>query len=430
MKIEKASLGFEKERLKGAFGFKGSALTCLWQTVVRLETKGNIGTGLGVQSTLWSDAIVFSKFGEDLSNEIMFQLTKYAVRETIGKSFKTPFELLDMLYPKVYEYAKSLIGMEELRPTFVLNALVPVDFAAWQLWFKENQKESFDDICIFDGEHQDTLANIPLVTYGMNIEEVRKLGIEGTPLFKIKIGSDPDKDGNISRMLEWDKFRLEEIHNVLKDVHTPYTTDGKILYYLDANGRYDCKETLISFLKFAEEKGIADRILLIEEPFDESNKIDLNDVPYCFAVDESAHSVEDVEERFKLGYRALTLKPIAKTLSLSIRMQEFARQNGMESFCADLTVNPVMVSWNQSVAARLHTLHRMNVGVVESNGEQNYINWNVMRAYHPMPNEVFNKNEKGIYHLNDIFYRYNGGVFDTAGHYDSLLNVIGESVNG
>ena len=45
-----------------------------------------------------------------------------------------------------------------------------------------------------------------------------------------------DKDPN--KMLEWDKKRLKEIHDALKEMHTPYA-NGRIAYYLDANGRYD-----------------------------------------------------------------------------------------------------------------------------------------------------------------------------------------------
>lgn len=421
MRIINASLGYEKEALKGAFGFKGSALTCLWQVIVKLETESYSGIGLGVQSALWSDAAVFSKYGETKSNEMMYALTGYAVRLLHGQTFQTPFELFDFLFLKVYEYTQTLIEIPELRKTFVLNALVPVDFAAWQLWMKENNVKNFDDISSFDGERQTILANIPLITYGMGIEEIQKMALEGTPLFKIKIGSDPNKDGSISSMLAWDKARLEEIHNVLQNIQTPYTENGSILYYLDANGRYDSKDTLLSLLHFAEEKGIADHILMIEEPFDEKNKIDVSDIPYCFAADESAHSIEDVQERYMLGYRALTLKPIAKTLSLTIRMADYARENAMACFCADLTVNPIMVSWNQCVAARLHPLKRMRVGVVESNGKQNYMNWEDMEKNHPMYGHCFTQNVKGVYHLEEEFYRNDGGIRKKAEHYERLL---------
>ena len=68
--IKSASCNYEKEPLKGAFGFKGSALTCLWQTVVKLSTEKYDGIGLGVQSVLWSDAAVFRDFGEEKGNPL------------------------------------------------------------------------------------------------------------------------------------------------------------------------------------------------------------------------------------------------------------------------------------------------------------------------------------------------------------------------
>ena len=53
-------------------------------------------------------------------------------------------------------------------------------------------------------------------------------------------------------------------------------------------------------------------------------------------------------------------------------------------FCADLTVNPILVEWNKNVAARLKSFPGYgNLGLVESNGHQNYRNWNTMLNYHP-----------------------------------------------
>lgn len=421
IQIKKAYCNYEKEQLKTAFGFKGSALTCLWQTAVKLESDNFSGVGLGVQSVLWSDATVFAALGEEEGNKAMFRLTEYACSLCDGASVKTPFELLDMLFPKVYEFAKELVKSDDLRTTFVLNALVPVDFAMWQLWAKENGQKSFDDISVFDGKHQTTLANIPLITYNTPVESVKEMAEKGTALFKIKIGSDPNKNNNPDEMLNWDKGRIAEIHEALKDIKTPYTESGNILYYLDANGRYDTRDRLISLLDFAKEKGILERIVLLEEPFDEKNKIDVNGIPVCVAADESAHSLEDVKERFALGYRALTLKPIAKTLSMTIRMADFARSQGMICFCADLTVNPVMVSWNQSVAARLNPIPQMKIGVIESNGEQNYVNWEAMRGYHPYHEKDFTLCNRGVFTLDDDFYNLNGGVYEIPEHFEELL---------
>ena len=417
IKICGAECCYEREPLKSAFGFKGSALSCLWQTVVRLESEGRVGIGLGVQSVLWSDSAVFHRLGEEEGNRAMFRLTEYAVSLCRGMEIEDPFALLDALFPKVYAYAKQITGTEELRTTFVLNALVPLDFAAWQLWAKANGKVTFDDICRFDGGRQQMLANVPLITYSTPIEDVRRMAENGTALFKIKIGSDPKKDNDPDAMLSWDQNRLLEIHRAVKDLKTPYTENGNILYYLDANGRYDTKERLAALLDFASAHGILERVVLLEEPFDEGNKIDVHDLPVCLAADESAHSLEDVKERFALGYRALTLKPIAKTLSMTIRMADYARSRGMICFCADLTVNPIMVSWNQCVAARLQPIGQMRIGVVESNGEQNYVNWESMRRYHPLHGERFTACENGVFHLTDSFYEQSGGIFVLPKHY-------------
>ena len=168
-------------------------------------------------------------------------------------------------------------------------------------------------------------------------------------------------------------------------------------------------------MKFAEEEGFLDRIVLLEEPFDEQNKMDVSDLPVCIAADESAHSLEDVRERFELGYKALTLKPIAKTLSMTIRMAEYAQKQGMICFCADLTVNPVMVSWNQCVASRLNTIPHMRIGVLESNGEQNYMNWEKMLYDEGLP-----ECKNGVFALDDTFHEQSGGVFQLSKHFDSL----------
>ena len=420
MKITYTSCGVEKEPLKTAFGFKGNALTCLWQIAVKLKTENNVSVGTGVQSVLWSDSNVFKQYGEEKSNELMYSVTKYALSLITKNEFESPFEVVELLFDKVYNYAKTITNMPKLSKTFVLNALVAVDFSLWQLWMKENNKNNFDDISIFDNQKQKYLANIPLITYNTSIDEVIKLAEDNTPLLKIKIGSDPNKNGVIKEMIEWDKNRLAQIHNAVKDIKTTYTETGNILYYLDANGRYDSLETLKELLNFAKENGILERIILLEEPFPEEKHIYVGELPVIVAADESVHGIEELKKRFELGYKALTLKPIAKGLTMSIKMAEFARKNNMACFCADLTVNPVMVSWNQCVAARLNSLAGMKVGVVESNGSQNYVNWEELKEYHPMYGATFITEDNGVYKLNDEFYESNGGILKISEYYSRL----------
>lgn len=349
----------------------------------------------------------------------MYAVTEYALKKIEGKSFKTPFEAFDEIFLSVYKYAVDITGLEKLSKTFVLNALVAVDFAMWQLFMKENKK-TFNDISSFYNQKQSFLANIPLITYSTSIDEVIELAKNNTPLLKIKIGSDPNKNGSIEEMLCWDKNRVLQIHTAVEKIKTTHTQTGNILYYLDANGRYDTKETLLELLDFLKEKGILERVILLEEPFSEENKTDVKDLPITIAADESAHGMEELEERFRLGYKALTLKPIAKGLTMSVRMAEFARKNNMACFCADLTVNPLMVSWNQCVAARLSALEGMCVGVVESNGAQNYVNWEELKKYHPMYGSSFIEEENGGYILDEEFYENDGGILKISEYYDKL----------
>ena len=90
-------------------------------------------------------------------------------------------------------------------------------------------------------------------------------------------------------MVRWDKERLSAIHEAVKDREIPYTKDGRIPYYLDANGRYDSKERLMQLLDHAQKIGALDRILIMEEPFPEEYRVDVRDIPVRLAADESAH---------------------------------------------------------------------------------------------------------------------------------------------
>ena len=181
-------------------------------------------------------------------------------------------------------------------------------------------------------------------------------------------------------MAAWDCARLEQIHAVAKDYRTPCTKDGRVLYYLDANGRYDNKERLRLLLDHADRIGALDRIALLEEPFAPGDETDVSDLPVTVNADESAHSVEDVRRRLALGYRAVALKPIAKTLSVSFRMAAAVYEAGAQCMCAALTVNPFFAQWNKQFAARVAPLAKMNVGCLEVNGNQNYITWDAQKA--------------------------------------------------
>jgi hypothetical protein len=101
-------------------------------------------------------------------------------------------------------------------------------------------------------------------------------------------------------------------------------------------------------------------------------------------------------------------------------MHAFAKAHGMVTFCADLTVNPVMVSWNQCVAARLTRLAGMKVGVVESNGGQNYANWEQMKAYHPAYPATYITDRDGVFELGADFYETSAAIKQTGEYYNAL----------
>jgi len=420
-------MGFEREPLAAPFRFKAGSLTELWQTVVRLESgSGTEAVGLGVQSVLWSDARVFAAHTETEANNLMFRTTREAARRAESATFGTPFELFDALFTPTFEFAKHITGRPDLRPTFALNALVPLDNAAWVLYAREEGFTSFDDMlpakqmAALPCRH-DALLDVPLFTYGTSLNAIEQSVRDGAAVIKIKIGADPDGDGDRAKTLSWDCNRLSAIHGRVGQVGTPYTRSGHVLYYLDANGRYDSHERLVRLLDHAERIGALERIVMIEEPFPEDLPVDVHDVPVPVAADESLHSLKEADERLDLGYRFLTLKPIAKTLSLSLRLAELARQQQAPCFCADLTVNPVLVDWNKCVAARLPALPGIDLGIIEANGPQNYRNWGTMLGYHPEGDRSWAASRAGVFRLDDSFYAENGGILRTPHHYGELL---------
>lgn len=166
-----------------------------------------------------------------------------------------------------------------------------------------------------------------------------------------------------------------------------------------------------------EKMGALDRIVLLEEPFAEECEIDVSDIPVRVAADESAHSDEDSLRRIQMGYTAIALKPIAKTMSMSLRIAKLASEHHVPCFCADLTVNPVLVDWNKNVAARLAPLPGVKIGVMESNGAQNYRNWEAMKSYHPCAGASWIDPAGGIFRLRDDFYTHSGGIFGIGEHY-------------
>jgi len=427
VRIKQTDSAFENEPFSAPFGFKGAYLSGSWQSTALLASEnGNEGVGVGVLSPLWSDAEFFAADGETRTNEVMFLMTQHALELARGASFETPLDLLDQLLPAVLSYGRDLSGRDDLRMTYALNALVAVDNAAWMLYAKETGKASFDEMipeafrAALPARH-DKVARIPLFSYGVSMAQIQAAVDAGSFFAKIKVGADPKGDGDPEKMLAWDQQRLSQIHDLLKDRPTPWTDSGHIPYYLDANGRYDSKERLMRLLDHAQKIGALDRILLFEEPFPEAYVVDVHDIPLRLAADESAHTDTDAQRRIELGYGAIALKPIAKTLSMSLRVAQVAHAAGVPCFCADLTVCPLLVDWNKSVAARLSALPGMKLGVLESNGHQNYRDWQAMESYHPAAGASWTLVHDGMFELQPEFYARSAGILEMPRHYRELM---------
>jgi L-alanine-DL-glutamate epimerase-like enolase superfamily enzyme len=425
--ITRTNLNFEREPYVAPFGFKGGYVHEAWQTVALLESEsGKRGIGLASQGVLWSDAATAARNTEAAGNSLMLLTTGYALRMAQGFSFRTPTELLDYLLPLTYAYAKRLTENPDLRLTFALNALVAVDNAAWMLTAAEQGITRFDHIVPADARpalahRHSQVLNIPLISYGKSIEEVVRLVKEGYYLLKIKLGADPDKDGDQEKMLQADKERLAAIHAACRQLEGVGGDTGHVLYYLDANGRYETKERLLRLLDHARQIGALERIVLLEEPFPETLLCDVRDIPVRVAADESAHSDREALQQMDSGYGAVALKPIAKTLSMSFKIAGLAHERGVSCFCADLTVNPILVDWNKSMAARLAPLPGMKIGAMEANGFQNYRNWAQMETYHPCAGASWMQPKHGIYELDEDFYARSGGIFMPSVHYEALV---------
>jgi L-alanine-DL-glutamate epimerase-like enolase superfamily enzyme len=421
--IARVSSNFERELLLRPFGFKGGYMSEIWQTAVMLESDSGLrGIGLGSQGVLWSDAEVFAAHAESGGNALMYAVTEFAAQLVRGRSFTDPVELLESIRGEVYTYARSVTQHAALRETFVLNALVAVDNAAWLLYAAEHGITDFDALIppayrAALAHRHEQIASIPLMAYGVPVEEITAAVAAGYFFLKIKLG----QPGTQADMLELDKARLSVIHAAIGGARTPSSATGRLPYYFDANGRYESKDTLLRLLDHAKVIGAFDQIALIEEPFPEELETDISDLPVRIAADESAHTDKDALARMQMGYRAMALKPIAKTLSMTLKIARLAHERGVPCFCADLTVNPILVEWNKAVAARLAPFPGLGLGLVETNGHQNYRDWERLRSYLPLPAAVWTRATKGVFQLDADYYARSGGLFLPSAHYEAMF---------
>lgn len=421
--ISETSSNFEREPLIRPFGFKGGYMSEIWQTAAWIKSDSGIGkAGLCSQSVLWSDANIFSAYSESGGNAMMYAMTNYALNLLKNYNYTSPVEVLDDILGEVYNYGQKITANPNLRKTFALNALVGVDNALWMLYASVNGFTNFDQLIPDQykpalSQHHKTVASIPLMAYSIPVEEIKKAADEGYFFMKIKIG----QPGTQQEMLEKDKQRLSEIHKAIGNYRTEHSANGKLPYYFDANGRYEKKETLLKLIDHAKKIGAFEQIAIIEEPFPEEAGIDVSDIPVRLAADESAHTDEDAHIRIQMGYKAIALKATAKTLSMTMKIANVAKMENVPCFCADLTVNPILIDWNKNIAARLDAFPGLGTGLLETNGHQNYKNWSTMESYHPFANAEWRKTNKGVFSLDNDFYAKSGGVLTDSEHYQNMF---------
>lgn len=421
IKIIETNANFEREPLIRPFGFKGGAMREIWQTAALLGSEnGHRKFGICTQNVLWSDPSVFEVHSESAGNALMYNITARALQMIEGETFSNPVQLQEDILDELWQYGKKITGNANLKETFILNALVGVDNAAWLLYCAENGITNFDDMIPLAyrpalSNHHEKVACIPLMAYNIPVQEIKDAVDDGYFFMKIKIG----QAGTQEEMVEKDMKRLSEIHAAIGNARTSYTESGKLPYYFDANGRYEEKETMFRFLDHAKKIGAFDQIAIIEEPFAEEKMYDVSDLGVRIVSDETAHTDKHALERIKLGYSAIALKPIAKTMSMSMKVAQLAHDNQTPCFCADLTVNPILIEWNKIVASRLDAFPGIKggLGLVESNGHQNYSEWNKMLTYNPTANKSWAQVNQGVFNLDADYFAESGGIFEQSTHY-------------
>lgn len=383
IKITGAAAALKNEPFSAPFGFKGVYIDGCPQTAVRLCSEGTTAIGAANQSVVWADAALTARIGYNEANNLMFSITQYAVSQLCGFGFSDPAEVYDFLLPLCERYICETLNTNDPYPVFIRNALQPVDLAAYILYAKCTGIRSFPGL-IPDcaraalGFGCGALARIPLISYSEDGNAIRKTAADAAALIKIKLGFDPSGNNDPQSILKWDKERLTQIYDLTRDTGTAYTENGHIMYYIDCNGCYPEPGCLYELLGHADRTGMLHYICILEEPFPERSDYDVSGFPVRIAADESAHSLSAALARIDSGYRAIALKPIAKTLTESFRIVSAAYERSVPCFCADLTVNPFVLEWNKHFAAGLLPLPSLKTGILESNGMQNYARWDLM----------------------------------------------------
>jgi hypothetical protein len=423
IQVTNTQSNFEREKLLRPFGFKGGYLTELWQTASRLQSSSGVSKiGIATQSVLYGDAELFPQHSESNGNALMYVLANRALEMVKQTPFTTPVELFDKILPFVLAEGKKITGKEDLNINFVFNSLVSVDNAAWLLYAAENKYNSFETMIPGPfkkalSHRNEKIAIMYQIPYGMPMQDLINATKQGYFVFKVKTGS----PGTQAEMLKADMDRLTLIHKTLKDLRSKHTPDGKLIYTMDANARYEKKESLQRYLDHAKKIGAFDQILLYEEPLNEENEENVSDLGIRVGADESAHDEASSLKRLDLGYNVLVLKGIAKTLSMSIKIAKLAAERNVPCMCADLTVNPILIDWHKNLAAHLAPFPVIGMGLMETNGDMNYTNWEAMVKYHPGFEASWFQRKNGVFELNSDFYGRSGGIFEPSAHYQEMF---------
>jgi hypothetical protein len=422
--IETADLEIQREPFVRPFAFKGSAFHEKWNTIVRLmDGDGTEAFGLGGLAVLWSDPELFASHTEVGGNALMVAVLEFALQQSRELSWSTPPELMANLLPEVYQYACAVTGKPDLKFTFVTNALVALDNAAWVLYARSGGLTSFDAMLPPAANRaltsrQERVLLVPAIGYNLPDQELQGLLQAGAAMLKIKLG----RPGSEAEMLAADQRALTRVHAIVGTRDTPLTESGRVLYYLDANGRYGSLDSVVALLEHADAIGMLERVALLEEPFADGANMEVGDLPVRVAADESVHAVEDVTTRVQQGYGAVAIKAAGKTLSLALEMVVAALESGLTCFAADNACVPVLLEWNKSVAARLPAFPGVRGGILESNGPENYGRWGQMiREEHPLAGARWLEAVEGAYRLDGDYYRASGGILRDPTPYSNLF---------
>jgi len=421
MRIAHADLEIHRQPFAQPFAFKGSSYREKWILVVKLrDASGVESIGIGGTAVLWSDPSVFSSHTDVGGNLLSATVLEFAIQETLDQDFIDPFHLQNELLEPVHRYAQRVTANDNLRRSFTLISMVALDNAAWMLHAKLKGIHNFDDLIPHGyrtalSARQSRIALAPAVGYTLKTDRLRKILDRGIYILKIKIG----QPGTQKEMVEKDLERLRHIHELARTYQTSGTESGNVLYYLDANARYEKKEHVEALLEGC--CSFQDRILLLEEPFTDARDKEVSDLPVKVAADESLQQVEDLITRKQQGYGAMVIKPAGKTLTLAFQMAKASAEAKTPCFVADNACVPFLLEWNKNVSARLPAFPGLKGGLIESNGPENYGNWTELLNEFPIPNASWLKPQDGSFILDEEYYRNSGGIFEEPASYTRLF---------